>query len=168
MHYLKCLVRIKPKNCRIGLQNSQYCWIAYYPDQLSLFFPYIAHPIISQDEKVYEKLFRQTVDLFHPYDSDFLELLHIYYTKKEDVDFKSLDIMRLILLNYHQNLPKNDLKTGVNEMEFANLCHILGFHRKAKEHIEKARNILKIRLGVDHSLYLEEWSQIHEEIMNSK
>ena len=128
----------------------------------------IAHPIITQDEKVYEKLFCQTVDLFHPYDSNFLELLHIYYTKKETVDFKSLDIMRLILLNYHQNLPKNDLKTGVNEMEFANLCHILGFQRKAEEHIEKARNILEIRLGVDHSLYLEEWTQIHEEIINSK
>ena len=132
------------------------------------YFFSIAHPIITQDEKVYEKLFCQTVDLFHPYDSDFLELLHIYYTKKETVDFKSLDIMRLILLNYHQNLPKNDLKTGVNEMEFANLCHILGFQRKAEEHIEKARNILKIRLGVDHSLYLEEWTQIHEEIINSK
>ena len=59
-------------------------------------------------KKVYENdesMFEQAMEIFHPYDEDFIQLLNIYFRLRlaQENHVECLKICQLILTNYHQN-----------------------------------------------------------------
>ena len=73
-----------------------------------------------------------------------------------------------MLTNYYKHLPAYDLNIGGKEIEVANLFNILGKLDEAEKHINKAKDILQIRLGSDHPLLATKWKRVRQEINLNK
>ena len=123
---------------------------------------------------VYEKLFKQAVAIFHPYDSEFYSILEILYKKRSYADkYKEcLVISRLMLTNIYQNCPHYCLIRGLHEMMFAILCNGMNLVEEAELHINRAKDIFKVTHGDDHPILTKycgryskeiEWNQQDEE-----
>ena len=69
-----------------------------------------------------------------------------------------------MLTNYYKHLPAYDLNIGGKEIEVANLFNILGKLDEAEKHINRAKDILQIRLGSDHPLLSTKWKRVRQEI----
>ena len=102
-----------------------------------------------------------------------MELTNLFCLKKLDVKdgknlYKNIIILKqnlnIMLTNYYQHLPYYDLNIGGKEIEMANLCNILGCLDEAEDHIEKAKDILQVRLGKNHPLINKKWNKVRQEI----
>ena len=78
-----------------------------------------------EDEKeTYENLYYQAVEVFHPYDKDFVDLLKAYYIRqiRDDNTKRCLEIGKMLLINYYKHLPAYNKLTGLTEMTVAKIC----------------------------------------------
>ena len=108
----------------------------------------------NEDLKSYEIVFDQSVTVFHPYDKDYMDFLQIIYVKERNAKkyVKCLEIMRLILTNYYQHLPRYHLNIGLSEMLAGKFCIALNLLDEAKLCIRKAEKILRTTFGHDHPI----------------
>ena len=107
-----------------------------------------------------------------------MELTNLFCLKKLDVNdgkinlYKNILILKqdlnIMLTNYYQHLPYYDLNIGGKEIEMANLCNILGCIGEAEDHIDKAKEILQVRLGKNHPLITKKWYKVRQEISLNK
>ena len=114
-----------------------------------------------------EHLFNKAVAIIHPYDRDLMKFLTIFQSKLSQAGHypRCLDVTKLMLINRYQNLPTYDWNIGIEELNAAKFCSILGFYDEAEEHIVKAKDILQVNFGFEHPLLTKELKPIHGEIL---
>ena len=73
----------------------------------------------------FENLYKICANIVHPYDSDYVEFLNVLFNKR--LSKRNLqgccEILRLILKNQYQNLPKYYSQIGITEMVAAKNCN---------------------------------------------
>ena len=111
-------------------------------------------------KKVYENdesMFEQAMEIFHPYDEDFIQLLNIYFRLRlaQENHVECLKICQLILTNYHQNIPFH-VNTGLFEVQAARSCIELNHLEAAESHIKKAKTIFQVIYGDDQNKLVNE------------
>ena len=117
-----------------------------------------------------EHLFNKAVTIIHPYDRDLMKFLTVFQSKLSQAGHypRCLDVTKLMLVNRYQNLPPYDWNIGIEELNAAKFCSILGVYDEAEEHIEKAKNILSVVFGDDHPILDKKWKPIHLKIDQKK
>ena len=76
-----------------------------------------------------ENLYRICANIVHPYDSDYADFLKVLFDlrhSKKDIQ-GCCEILRLILKNQYQNLPKYYSQIGITEMVAAKNCNSVNF-----------------------------------------
>ena len=111
-------------------------------------------------KKVYENdesMFKEALEIFHPYDEDFIQLLNIYFRLRlaQENHVESLKICQLILINYHQNIPFH-VNTGLFEVQAARSSIELNNLEAAESHIKKAKSIFRVIYGDDQNKLVNE------------
>ena len=99
------------------------------------------------------KLYKRAMKIFHPFDSDLMDMLGNYYefsvTNNIEQD-QCLDILKMKLIHFQEHYPLYHNETGKLEMQIAKFCNNMYKPNEAEEHIKKAKEILEINLGADH------------------
>ena len=118
------------------------------------------------NEQTIHNLLGESMEIFHPYDEDFLELLNIsfalYQTKNNHK--KRLEIAQLILINHYANRCRYDPTIAILEMTVANLFILFNLVKDAELHINKAKDILDVAYGCEQTEVTKKWKQIFQEI----
>jgi len=106
------------------------------------------------DETHYENLYKICANIIHPYDSDYADFLKDLF----DIRFQRkniqgcVEILRLILRNQYQNLPRYYSQIGITEMVAAKNCTIINLLDEAESHSKNSEEIFRIAFGPDHPL----------------
>ena len=88
------------------------------------------------DETHYENLYKICANIIHPYDSDYADFLKGLF----DIRFQKkniqgcVEILRLILRNQYQNLPRYYSQIGITEMVAAKNCNIINLLDEGETH----------------------------------
>ena len=88
------------------------------------------------DETHYENLYKICAKIIHPYDSDYADFLKGLF----DLRFQRkniqgcVEILRLILRNQYQNLPRYYSQIGITEMVAAKNCAIINLLDEGETH----------------------------------
>ena len=77
-----------------------------------------------------------------------------------------LEILRLMLINLRQNLPRYDSTIGLTKICAAEICTTLKIFKEAKTWISEAEDILSVNLGRDHPLIKNGCAKIRRDIQN--
>ena len=91
---------------------------------------------IRPDETHYENLYKICANIIHPYDSDYADFLKDLF----DLRFQRkniqgcVEILRLILRNQYQNLPRYYSQIGITEMVAAKNCTIINLLDEGETH----------------------------------
>ena len=87
----------------------------------------------DENRKNEENVFNEAMEVFHTFDTTFVEFLSIQITKlNEEKDFaKCLDLIELKLLYFHQHLQAYDMNIGEHAIEAAKFCSNLGNYKSA-------------------------------------
>ena len=91
---------------------------------------------IRPDETHYENLYKICANIIHPYDSDYADFLKGLF----DLRFQRkniqgcVEILRLILRNQYQNLPRYYSQIGITEMVAAKNCTIINLLDEGETH----------------------------------
>ena len=112
--------------------------------------------------------YEKTVRIYHPYDKDFLDLLKLFNVRLKEVGHTAtcLEILRLMLINLRQNLPRYDSTIGLTKICAAEICTNLQLYKEAKTWISEAEDILSVNLGTDHPLITNGCAKIRRDIQN--
>ena len=118
------------------------------------------------DEQTIHGLLEECMEIFHPYDEDFLELLNISFALYETKNHhkKRLEIAQLILMNHYENRCRYDPTIAILEMTVANLFIPFNLVKDAELHINKAKDILNVAYGCEQTEVTKKWKQIYQEI----
>ena len=122
-----------------------------------------------ESRRIFDNLYKQSTVWLHPYDQDFMELLHNVWDNYLDQDQnyqndqKGLEIAQLMFTNFCKTIPRNFPRIGLRRITLANLCCSMNFFGDALEHVRLAEKCVKICYGNDLS-YLEECQRIRREI----
>ena len=99
------------------------------------------------------KLYKRAMEIFHPFDSDLMDMLGKYYefcmANNMEQD-RCLDILKMKLIHYQEHFPLYHHETGKLEMQIAKFCINMNKLNEAQEHVKKATEILEVCLGADH------------------
>ena len=76
----------------------------------------------------FENFYNKAIVIFHPYDKDFMKFLNSYQSKLCHAGHypRCLDVTKLMLINRYQNLPPYEWNIGIEELNAAKFCSILG------------------------------------------
>ena len=112
--------------------------------------------------------YEKAVRIYHPYDTDFIELLKLFNVRLKEVGHTAtcLEILRLMLINLRQNLPRYDSTIGLTKICAAEICTNLQLFKEAKTWISEAEDILSVNLGRDHPLIKNGCAKIRRDIQN--
>ena len=104
--------------------------------------------------KALEELFKSCVQVFHPYDSTYMQLLfHLYKRRmKTQNHLGCLELSKKILANYKMTCPKYDPRISFHEISDALTCNALEQFDEAKLRFKRAETILQVAYGHKHSL----------------
>ena len=120
-------------------------------------------------KKVYENdetMFDEAMEIFHPYDEDFIQLLNIYFRIRlsQTNNVEALKICQMILINYHENMPFH-INTALFEVQAARLSTELNNLDDGESHIKKAKKIFQVIYGNDpNELVNQNCAQICKDI----
>ena len=127
--------------------------------------------------EIHMDLYKKSVAILHPYDSDFMRLLIELFNELQCNKSLQYEVGKLIMKNYEKDLPKYYTIKGTMEINLTNVCHALALAKikdnklheaealfyEALIHITSAQNILIVSRGNDHS-HLELCKRLKENI----
>ena len=111
-------------DCKIQIDSSL---IEQYENLKSRLSKLISRPREIQ-VLTFENFYNKAIVIFHPYDKDFMKFLNSYQSKLCHAGHypRCLDVTKLMLINRYQNLPPYEWNIGIEELNAAKFCSILG------------------------------------------
>ena len=152
-------------SCQSSVDPSLIKYHQQMKTRLFNFFAKRGHKILPGE--LFEN-YEKAVRIYHPYDTDFIELLKLFNVRLKEVGYTAtcLEILRLMLINLCQNLPRYDSTIGLTKICAAEICTNLRLFKEAKTWIGEAEDILSVNLGRDHPLIVCGCAKIRRDIQN--
>ena len=100
--------------------------------------------VVVNNPQICQHVLDQAVEVFHPYDEDFVTFLDSVWQKFYNAQkySRTYTILKLIMSNYEHNMPKYYFEIGRKYYEFADVCYKLNLFQESRLNLEKAEEIL--------------------------